>query len=203
MITEETIDRAVRILERGGVIALPTETVYGLVSYYGAGDSWKKIFLLKGREEKKPLALFIKSLQEAEKFASLPPLARQLSDIFWPGPLTIVLEKKKEVEFPWNTVGFRMPDHPFVRELLSRISPLWSTSANRAGEKSACTPEEVKEYFGGSIEMVVEEGKELVRCVPSTVIRVSRTEAGILREGAIRKEEVKKKLKIDKIDHGF
>ncbi|NOZ64570.1 MAG: threonylcarbamoyl-AMP synthase [Caldiserica bacterium] len=203
MVTEKSLGRAVKILERGGVIALPTETVYGLVAYYGASDSWKKIFLLKGRGENKPLALFIKSLQEAEEFALVPPLARELSNLFCPGPITIVLEKKEKVDFPWSTVGFRMPDHPFVQALLSRISPLWSTSANRTGKKSACTPEEVRKYFGERIEMVVEEGKELVKGVPSTVVKVARTEVRILREGAIKKEEVKKKLKIDKIGYGL
>ena len=192
------IDKVVEILLSGGIVAIPTETVYGLISYYRIENSWKKIFYLKKRIISKPLALFIKLPQEMEEFSVVPDLARKLASSFWPGPLTIVLKKRKEIKFPWETVGFRIPDHPFVQGLLSHLSPLWSTSANLSGTKNSFTSDDVRKYFNGKIDIIVEEGKSLVKKVPSTVVRIFENSMEILREGQITKEEMKNKLKMVK-----
>ena len=196
------VRRVVETLKKGGIVALPTETVYGLVSYYEIKDSWKKILDLKSREENKPLALFIKSSKEMERFSPISPLARELAEKFWPGPLTIVLRKKERVDFPWETVGFRIPNHPFAQEILSYISPLWSTSANLTGRRSACTPWEVRGYFDKRVDVIIEEGNEILTGVPSTVVEIIGERMEILREGGIKIEEMKKKLKIGKIFEG-
>ena len=193
------MNEVVRILREGGVIAIPTETVYGLISYFGVKDSWRRIFSLKGREWNKPLALFIRSVEEMSRWVDFSLPAWILGNNLWPGPLTLVLKRKEEVDFPWETVGFRIPDHPVPLTILSELSPLWSTSANPAGKIPAIKGEEVKRYFGGRVDMVVREGEELVRGVPSTVIFLEEDKLIFLRKGPLKEEKVKNTLKISKI----
>ncbi|HEX67854.1 MAG TPA: threonylcarbamoyl-AMP synthase [bacterium] len=193
------VEKVVEILKSGGVVALPTETVYGLISFYGIEGSWKKICELKGRDFHKPLALFIRHGDEMRKWAKFSLSAWILARNFWPGPLTLVLEIKEGIHFPWETAGFRIPDHPVPLKLLEKISPLWSTSANPSGKKSATTAREVSDYFPQGVDIIISQGEELVKGIPSTVVEVGKNGVRILREGLLKVEEVKKVLKIYKI----
>ncbi len=195
----EEYRKAVKLLKEGEIVALPTETVYGLVGYFYSSSSLDKIFALKGRPENKPLALFISSPEEMRSFSSHIHLsAWLLAYRFWPGPLTLVLSSKPGTGIPWVTVGFRIPQHPVPLKILSLLSPLWSTSANLTGKRSAVTYEEVKEYFAGKIPLILKDGREPLG-KESTVVDVSGEEIKILREGSLEVGEIKKALNIRKV----
>ncbi|MDR1131444.1 MAG: threonylcarbamoyl-AMP synthase [Oscillospiraceae bacterium] len=191
----DNIAAAAEILAAGGLVAVPTETVYGLAANGFDGDAVAKIYALKGRAEDKPLSLMVKG---TEAFGALceavPKAAYLLADIFWPGPLTIVLKAKNTVpgivRAGGGTVGLRCPDHPKLRQLLEAAAfPLAAPSANLSGEKSPVSAECVRRCFDGKIAGIIDGGV----CVlgrESTVIDLSKTPYTVLREGAVPSEDI-------------
>ena len=136
-------DEAVARLDRGDLVALPTETVYGLAGLALSPETVKKIFALKGRSSTNPLIIHLADLKSAEKLAVFNNLARQVCKVFWPGPLTIVLTKKtcvpNEITGGGNTVAIRSPLHPLFREILETLGkPLAAPSANPSLECASC-----------------------------------------------------------------
>lgn len=195
LITDNIADAA-DIIKRGGLVAVPTETVYGLAANGLAPEAVKEIFAVKGRPENKPLSLMVSGVNAMDELCeAVPDAARYLADIFWPGPLTIVLKAKSglipdEVRAGGDTIGLRCPNHPKTLELLKVCGlPLAAPSANPSGEQSPKTADDVKSYFGGKIDAIIDGG----RCemgTESTIIDMSKTPFTILRQGALSAEDI-------------
>lgn len=184
------IPGAAETLKSGGLIAVPTETVYGLAACGFDEGAVAEIYEVKGRPEKKPLSLMVSGKDAMDMLCKdVPPAAKKLADVYWPGPLTIVLKAKScvpdIVRAGGDTVGLRCPDHPLLRKLLESVDfPLAAPSANPSGERSPVTAEEVWRYFDGKISGVIDGGK----CTlgkESTLIDLSQTPYTVLREGAV------------------
>jgi tRNA threonylcarbamoyl adenosine modification protein (Sua5/YciO/YrdC/YwlC family)/dephospho-CoA kinase len=188
-------DEAARIIKNGGLVAVPTETVYGLCANALDEKAVKKIFELKGRDEKKPMALMISGAEDIGKYAlEIPAAALILADKFWPGPLTIVLKAREFI--PENlkafgsTIGLRCPDKKITLELLKKCSlPLAGPSANPSGEKSPVSAKEVLSYFDGKIDAVIDGGESELK-EASTLISLAETPFKILRHGALPESEI-------------
>jgi len=190
-----SISKAAEVLKAGGLVAVPTETVYGLAANGFLDAAVSRIYEVKGRPEYKPLSLMVKGAEAIETLCKeIPRAAYVLADVFWPGPLTIVLKAKKTipdiVRAGGETVGLRCPDHPQLQELLGALDfPLAAPSANPSGEKSPVTAAEVLRYFDGRIEGII-DGGECTLGKESTIIDLSKTPYSILREGAVSADDV-------------
>jgi len=182
-------------LKKGGLVAVPTETVYGLAANGFDQNAVAKIFEVKGRPENKPLSLMVRGAEAIDALCDDAPMAAYvLADIFWPGPLTIVLKAKKIipdiVRAGGQTVGLRCPDHPQLQKLLSAVEfPLAAPSANPSGEKSPIKAEDVLKYFDGKIEGII-DGGACTLGTESTLIDLSKTPFSILRAGAVSEDSV-------------
>ncbi len=180
--------RAREILQKGGVVAVPTETVFGLLGRADRQEVIQRIYRIKGRPGTKPLVLMVDSLATAQRFARFSDEAMALARQFWPGPLTLVLPSTKDTPpglVREGTVGIRVPDHPELRQLLAAMGPIpvASTSANPSGQPPVHTPHEVRDALGEAVDLVVEEpagGQS-----PSTVVDLTGNEPVVLRKGAV------------------
>lgn len=193
---DDALLKAEEVLKNGGVIALPTETVYGLVGDLFSKKAIDTIYRVKGRDLPKQLPVFIPDVEYARLYAEeAQPWVYTLMSAFWPGPLTVILNKKEFTDIPINsaTLGFRIPDHPAPLALLKRCGPLVSTSANVSGEKDALNADEVKKYFEGEIELILDGGHAALG-MPSTVVDCSGNSPKIIREGKITKEDIEKAI---------
>ena len=186
--------RAVDILKEGGVVAFPTETVYGLGALATDADAVKRIFEAKGRPSDNPLIVHIGNKEDVEKYAvDIPDAARTLMEACWPGPLTLVLHKKpgiiaENVTPGVSTVGIRMPDHPVALELLRKLDgPLAAPSANRSGKPSPTEANHVLTDLHGRIPLIVDGGRTGVG-VESTVLDMTSVPPAILRPGGLTRD---------------
>ena len=193
-ITENT-EEAAGIIRRGGLVAVPTETVYGLAGNGLNESAVREIYEVKGRPAIKPLSLMVPDESAMEQYCEdVPQQAHALAQSFWPGPLTIVLKAKKAIPAivlaGGETVGLRCPDHPLTLSLLRQCGlPLAAPSANPSGEASPKTAEQVLSYFDGKIDAVIDGGPCGVGR-ESTLIDLSRAPYRILREGALPPETI-------------
>ena len=197
---ENDIPVAAASLRLGGLVAVPTETVYGLCANGLDAEAVAHLYEVKGRPEVKPLSLMVAGPAEIEKYAEhIPPAAFILAARFWPGPLTLVLEAKKDVvpsivRAGKDTVGLRCPAHPLTLSLLERARlPLAGPSANPSGAPSPTTAQQVLAYFDGQIEGVI-DGGECTLSRESTILDLTQKPFKILREGALAKEEIENAL---------
>ena len=195
----DKIEDAAQIIRAGGLVAVPTETVYGLAGNGLNEKAVSEIYEVKGRPTVKPLSLMVPDESAMELYCEdVPPQAHALAKHFWPGPLTIVLKAKPEIPSivlaGGTTVGLRCPDHPLTLSLLKSCGlPLAAPSANPSGEPSPKTAEQVLGYFDGRIDAVIDGGPcGLGR--ESTLIDMSRTPYKILREAALHEETVAEAL---------
>ncbi len=195
----DKIEDAAQIIRAGGLVAVPTETVYGLAGNGLNEKAVSEIYEVKGRPAVKPLSLMVPDESAMELYCEdVPPQAHALAKRFWPGPLTIVLKAKPEIPSivlaGGTTVGLRCPDHPLTLSLLKSCGlPLAAPSANPSGEPSPKTAEQVLGYFDGRIDAVIDGGPcGLGR--ESTLIDMSRTPYRILREAALHEETVAEAL---------
>ncbi|MCJ7507335.1 MAG: L-threonylcarbamoyladenylate synthase [candidate division Zixibacteria bacterium] len=192
----EAIEEAVKILNRGGIISFPTETVYGLGARIVDEKALKKLFNIKGREKENPFLIFIKDIGELEKFAEeISPSARELIDRFWPGPLTLVFKSRlknlSSYLLKQGKIGIRLSSFPLVQELLKQLDcPITATSANISGERPCHSAEEVSKIFQGKIDLMLEGGEAGDNKV-STVLDVSEENLKLIREGSIPLGEIK------------
>jgi L-threonylcarbamoyladenylate synthase len=182
---------AAAALESGRVIAIPTETVYG-VAVLPTADAIDRLIAVKHRSAEKGIQLLVDSADQAAAIATLTPAARRLADTFWPGGLTLVVPRREDVELPEQlgggrpTLGIRLPDHDVPRALARLLGPLAASSANISGEPDATTAARVEATLGQELALIVDDGP--VRGgVPSTVVDCSDPAAPprVLREGAI------------------
>lgn len=186
---------AARILARGGVVAFPTETVYGLGANALDGRAVRRIFRAKGRPADNPLIVHIASFQDVQELvAYLPPRATLLMQHFWPGPLTLIMPRSDiipdEVTAGLDTVGIRMPSHP-VAQALIRVArlPIAAPSANTSGRPSPTTGQHVLRDLRGKIDAVVDGGPSTVG-VESTVLDLTSPVPTILRPGGVTYEDL-------------
>ena len=196
---ENQIEEAAVLLRKGEVVAFPTETVYGLGGDATNPEAVKKIFSAKGRPGDNPLISHVWKKNQVDEYAEeISDKARSLMDVFWPGPLTLILKARKEgiasnVTAGLPSVSFRMPDNALALELIRRVGkPLAAPSANTSGKPSPTTAEHVWRDLDGRIAGVIEGGATMVG-LESTVLDITHPEDPvILRPGAITKEQIEK-----------
>jgi len=185
--------RALDVLRTGGLVAFPTDTVYGVGALAFDSKAIESIYIAKDRPIEKAIPILIGEIKDTEKIASeFPLIARRLASRFWPGSLTCVIPKKNtlpEAVSATSTVGVRMPDHAIARVLLRFAGPLAVTSANISGKESPSTAEEVFAQLGGRIELIIDGGKT-PGGIPSTVVDCSTSQPTILRVGPISAEQI-------------
>jgi L-threonylcarbamoyladenylate synthase len=193
------IERAARILSAGGLVAFPTETVYGLGADAENPKAVARIFEVKKRPPSHPLIVHIGSAAQLQDWAEgVPPSARLLAERFWPGPLTLVLRRGRrvplEVTGGFDTVGLRVPSHPTALALLSAFGGgIAAPSANRFGSVSPTLAHHVREDLGACVDFVLEGGSCDVG-VESTIVDVTRAEPSILRPGGVTREDLERVL---------
>ena len=196
MITTE-IDLAKQALSEDEIIAIPTETVYGLAGNAFSETAIEKIFLLKKRPFYNPLIVHIKSVDFLPNVArNIPPLAFQMAEAFWPGPLTLVLEKQAHipglVTAGKETVAVRVPRHPVTLQLLNALDfPLAAPSANPFGSISPTSAAHVAGYFKNSLPVIL-EGGDCEKGLESTIIGFEDGQPVLYRHGAASLEEIEK-----------
>ena len=164
LLNASQLDVAAHIIKNGGVVAMPTETVYGLAANALNGAAVEKIFAAKGRPADNPLIVHISEPSQLDSLVSeVPQKARMLSDAFWPGPLTIILPRSdvipQQVSAGLDTVAVRCPSHPIARELIRLSYPLAAPSANLSGSPSPTTVQHVIDDMNGRIDAIIDGGE--------------------------------------------
>lgn len=189
------LSRALEILKSGGLLAFPTDTVYGLGALVFNKAAVKGIYAAKGRPTEKAIPVLIGDADDLAKVvAEVPEIALRLATRFWPGPLTLVVPKHPDLPEAVSaapTIGVRIPNHPVALALLRLAGPMAVTSANRSGQPSPCTAQEVLSQLGGRIAMILDGGKT-PGGVPSTVVDCVGGDPQVLREGPILESEILK-----------
>jgi L-threonylcarbamoyladenylate synthase len=189
-------EEARRALEGGGVVALPTDTVYGIAVALATPGGIERLFAAKSRPPDKAIALLLSDAEQAAEIGEITPAASELARAFWPGGLTLVVRRRLDRPLPAAltggalapgaipTVGLRVPDHDAPRELARSLGPLPTTSANRSGEPEARDADEIERLLGGALELILDGGP--ARGGPaSTVVDVTGGVPRIVRSGAI------------------
>lgn len=191
-IPPQLLKQAVELLKDGGVVAFPTDTVYGVGVDPLQPQAVRKLYRIKGRPDNKPIAILVGSIEDVERVAQSPSESfSRLADRFWPGGLTLILEAldlPPEITAAGSTVGVRMPNHPLTLELLREFGgPIATTSANRSGEDPAISASEVDAQLGDRVNLIVDGGDTITK-VASTVLDLSASPPRILRHGGISEQ---------------
>ena len=200
--SSKSIDEAVSVLSGGGVVAIPTDTLYGIAAAALDESAVQRVFDVKERGLSTPLPLFVSDVDDFHEFGlRVPDVARELAAAFWPGKLTIVVERSSRVPDivtgGLDTVGLRIPDHPVPREIVARLAaPITATSANISGQPPLTSAEQVLRHLRDRLDLVVDGGR-LRPSKPSTVIDVTRNPCRILRQGAVTPERIGQVTGID------
>lgn len=186
---------AIELLRAGGIVAVPTDTVYGIAADIALPDAIERLFAAKQRPPEKAVAVLLADADQASELGLVSPAAEVLARRFWPGGLTLVLPVRPEVRLPRvlaagaPTIGVRVPDHAAPRAIARVLGPLPTTSANRSGEPDARDAHEILERLGDSLALVIDGGP--IRGGPaSTVVDCTLEWPSILREGAIPSAEI-------------
>ncbi len=184
---------AAETLQKGGVIAIPTDTVYGFAAAVHDRDAIERLYEIKERSQTKSIAVLLGDAEQAHLVAhEFPAKARRLADKYWPGALTIIIRKKSDLPDNLTSndlVGLRIPDHDFTRELIRRTGPLAVTSANISGQPPARSIDEFAELLGSRLDLIIDGGPSSGG-IPSSVINCEPEEPVVLREGAIPAQEL-------------
>jgi len=187
------IPRAIEILKAGGLVAFPTDTVYGVGALAFDGKAVESIYIAKDRPIEKAIPILIGDSDDLQKVGTdIPDSAYKLASCFWPGPLTILVPKRADLPEAVSataTVGVRVPDHDVARALLRLAGPMAVTSANISGKQSPVTGRDVYEQLGGRIDLII-DGGTTPGGVPSTLVDCTTAELNVLREGPISLEEL-------------
>jgi len=190
----EQYRRAFEALRAGGVVALPTDTVYGLIAVAADDAAVERVYEIKARDPAQAMPVFAGSVDQAELIAEMTDAARRLAGAFWPGALTIVMRAKPSfttrAAAGGETIGVRVPDDPFLCEAASQLGPLTGTSANIAGREECHTAAEVRAQLGDAVDVIVDAPVRATG-MPSTVVDCSEPAAvRIVREGAIGRDAI-------------
>ena len=193
------LETAGSALRRGELVALPTDTVYGLAANVWDAGAVSRLFAVKGRDPLKSVAVLLAGWDRLLEVADAPPEAvRRLMTRFWPGPLTLVVKRLSTLPSelsPTDSIGLRVPDHPFTLKLLGEVGPLAVTSANRSGFPDSRTAAEVFGALSGRIELII-DGGPTPSGVPSTVVDCTVDPPALLRTGPISMQEIEAALQL-------
>ena len=192
---KEMIKLAADTLRNDGLVVYPTDTLYGIAANALSKNAIMNVYKIKGRDFKKPLSIAFHSFSQARKYVKFNSIASKLARKFLPGPLTIILPMKynfpKELTFGSKNVGIRIPDNKIALNLIKECKfPITATSANISGHKDFVTAEGALKEIGYKTDLILDGGKCKLR-KPSTVIEVLYNEIKIIREGAIKKNQLK------------
>ena len=189
------LEQAVKEIQSGGVVMIPTDTLYGLAVDPRNRNAIERLFMVKGRTAANAVAMICADLEQVEReFGSLSDLAKELSRLFWPGPLTMVIDgnnlmKKNGVSLD-GSVGVRVPSHPVARALANAVGhPITATSANRSGERAPQAVTEASKTILESVGLILDAG-ELIGGLPSTIVDVRTKPVRLVRVGAIPWKDV-------------
>lgn len=190
------IAEAVAVLVAGGLVGMPTETVYGLAADAGNGEAVARIYAAKGRPRFNPLIAHVADLAAADRLALFDPLSRRLAEAFWPGPLTLVLPKRADAPLSdlatagLDTVAIRVPAHPVAHALLGAFGgPLAAPSANRSGHVSPTSAAHVAADLGERVGIILDAGPTRVG-VESTILKVEADRVVLLRAGGLARSAI-------------
>ncbi len=197
LVADDTAGRAaaVAVLRAGGIVALPTDTVYGIAVDLDVEGGIERLFAAKERPPEKGIVLLLADAAQAAEIGIMDAPAAALAGAFWPGGLTLILRRRPDVALPRSltggapTVGLRVPDHPAPRALAAVLGPLPTTSANRSGRPDAQSAADVVGSLGDAVDLVLDGGPS-VGGQPSTVVDLSGSEPRMLRVGAISGERI-------------
>lgn len=199
-ISRDKIDQAAVIIARGGLVAMPTETVYGLAADATNDKAVARIYEAKGRPQFNPLIIHVADIDMARRYVEFSPLAEKLSDAFWPGPLTLVLPRRPDsnlsllVSAGLETVAVRAPNHQLAQALIQTVDrPLAAPSANRSGSISPTRAEHVQASLGDSVDLVLDGGQCPVG-LESTIVKIDGDRAVLLRPGGVARENIEQVL---------
>ncbi len=197
-LTQENIDEAYDILKANGVLAFPTETVYGLGIIANSEKNLAKLIQIKKRSDKKPFTLMCSRLDQVSKYVESNSVFNKLSKAFFPGEITIITKCKNNtpryLDFGTGYIGIRIPNNEFILKVLDKLEePLFVPSANISDFEPALNSDEVYNYFKEDIDGIVvgEVGSK----VPSTVVQIINDKIKIIRKGKITKNQIKEALK--------
>jgi len=193
----QAIARAVSVLNHGGIVAFPTDTVYGLGAAIYDIKAIELLYQVKERDHGKAIAVLMSSPKDLGRVAVNPNQAAMvLAERFWPGPMTLIIPRHPalpEILSPTPTIGVRVPDHPDALGLMDVTGPLAVTSANISGGENTCTAEEILAQLEGHIHLILDGGRT-PGGQPSTVIDCTSFEPKVLREGPISWDEFQSAL---------
>lgn len=184
------VDIAVSHLSRGGVVAIPTDTLYGLAASAVDPEAVARVFGIKGRPGGMAMPVLLADPQDLDLYATdLSEVARELANRFWPGPLSLVLKRSEAMPDAAtagrDTVALRVPDHPVPRAIARRLgAPITGTSANPSGQPAATTAAKVREQLGNAVDLVVDAGESPIG-ESSTILDVTGPSLVALRVGAV------------------
>jgi len=189
----KVIEQASRVLKKGGVIAYPTETLYGLGALIDNPNAIERVRKIKAKKE--PILVLVSGIKMAEKYVELKAEARRLMKHFWPGDLTLVLPalpgKGEELRAGSKGLGIRQSSEIFAQGLVEQVGvPITSTSANRSGKEPLKSAKEIEKELGAELDLIVDAGPRF--SAGSTVVDLTGSELKIIREGVIKFEEVKR-----------
>jgi L-threonylcarbamoyladenylate synthase len=191
------MSHAIDVLQHGGLVAFPTDTVYGLASLPFNGEYVDRLFVAKGRSNNRAIAVLIGHVDGLPKIIrEMSPIALRLAQQFWPGPLTLVVPghpNLPEALSPDHSVGVRIPNHPVALSLLRQIGPLAVTSANLSGQIDTNTAQETLAQLNGRIHLILDGGRS-PGGQPSTVVDCRGDQPVILRTGPISEESIQQAL---------
>jgi L-threonylcarbamoyladenylate synthase len=188
------VEKAVGVLRNGGVIAMPTDTLYALTAAADDASAVRRVFEIKGRQQGRPLPLFVSGLQMARRIAEINDMASRLAARFWPGQLTIVVPKRQDYDSEAlagsPTVGLRLPDNAVTNAVVEQLdAPVTGTSANLSGGADPVSAEDVRAQIGDRIDLILDAGP-CEHGVGSTIVDCTGEEPVILRHGAIASDRI-------------
>lgn len=195
-LNEQILKKIVKIIDDGGIIAFPTETVYALAGDASNPIAVEKIYSFKQRIREKALPLLVGDIYQAKRICEFDERAKKLALVLFPGPLTIILKKKpysnlaENVNQNMETIGLRMPNSLTSLKILQSVGrPLVGTSANISNSESSTNAAQVLRDFGEKIDLIIDQGETEIG-IPSTIVDLSTEEVKILREGVITAKKI-------------
>ena len=197
IVKQQDIEQICEVIQNGGIVAFPTETVYGLGIRFNDQEALEHLMEAKNRDYSKAITLMVAHPQDILQYAYVSDKAQKIIKQFMPGMITLIFKKKESVDDMMTngktTIGIRIPDSEFVLSLLKKVGPMLVTSANLSHHQNTTSTKEVLQQLDGRIDMIVDGNTS--DNIASTVVDVSQDEIKILRAGKITKEQIEEAIK--------